>query len=590
MALAAASVCAQQGTADAPVAAPLIRVDALPEPSVEVIRLRAGQLPEVTLSGDMLFRILAADIAAQRGAYDVAGKTLLDLARNVPDPRLARRALEFYLAGAHLSGALDAARYWSRLSPDDVEAAPTVLALTAATGQTDGLALALRRRIDAAADKTAALSQALTVLGRLRDRSQALDILDQAISPEVRKLPHARMALADVAQAVGDSARAVLEARMALTLQPGSEDAAQRLLDYGMNVDPEHAIAEARSFAARYPNARRLRLMLASMLADKGRYDEALTELRAMARRAPEDFELLTLQAQVNYQAGRLDVAQRLLQEYVDVQSQRRNAVMPEASDAGMALADAYTLLARIAERQGRIDDAVMTLGRIDDPALFHSVRLRQARLLARQGRFDEALAMARSASPQDDDEAVQGLLAIGQILRDAGQDKDAIAALRAADADYPDTAEIKYDLAMLYERQGKLADFERLLREVMALAPEHAHAFNALGYTLADHNTRLPEALTLIQRANALRPDDPYILDSLGWVYFRMGRNDLALRYLQQAYDARPEAEIAAHLGEALWHDDRRDEAMQRWREGEQLDPDNATLGDTLRRFEVKL
>jgi len=465
-----------------------------------------------------------------------------------------------------------------------------VLALTAATGQTRGLAAALRLRIDAASDKTEAIAQALMVLGRLQDRSQALDILDRTFSPAVRRLPQARMALSDVAQAIGDGVRAVAEARMALALQPDSEDAAQRLLDYGMGVDPDRALAEARRFAGRYPDARRLRLMLADVLADQGRHDEALAELHAMSRHSPEDFDLLYMQAQINYRASRLGAAQALLQEYVDIQAQRRSATMPGATDAGIALADAYMLMARIAERQGRIDDAVITLGRVDDPAMLHTVRLRQASLLARLGRVEEALATARSASPRDDEDAVQGVLTVAQILRDAGRVDEAVAELRSADADYPDTAEIKYDLAMLVERKGKLTDFERLMREVIELAPDHAHAYNALGYTLADRNVRLQEAQTLILRAHELLPDDPYILDSLGWVYFRMGRNDLALTYLQKAYDTRPEAEIAAHLGEVLWREDRRDEAMQRWREGAQADADNATLHETLRRMGVKL
>jgi len=579
-----------QHIADASMAGGPVRADAVAAPGVEVIRLRSGQLPDVALSGDILFRILVAEIAAQRGQPGMAGQTMLDLVRNVPDPRLAQRALAFYLEEGHLTGALAAARYWSRLSPDDAEAQATTLALTAATGQTRGLAAALRQRIEAATDKTAAFAQVLMVLGRLQDRSQALIILDQALSPEMRKLPQARIALADVAQAIGDGERAVVEARMALAVQPDSEDAAQRLLDYGVNVDPERAIADARTFAARYPDARRLRLMLIRVLADRGRHDEALAELHAMSHRAPEDFDLLAMQAQVNYQAGRLEIAQALLHQYVAVQTQRRDAVMPEASDAGIALADAYLLLARIAERQGRTDEAVIALGRIDDPDMFHGVRLRQARLLAVQGRYDEALAMARSASPQDDEDTLRGILAVAQILRDAERLDEALAELRAADADYPDTVEVKYDLAMLYERQGSLGDFERLMREVMTLAPDHAHAYNALGYTLADRNIRLSEAKALILRAHELLPDDPYIMDSLGWVYFRMGLNDLALRYLQQAYDARPEAEIAAHLGEAFWRAGQRAEARQRWREGMRIDADNPTLRETLRRLGVAL
>src|SRR5690606_42130277 len=133
-----------------------------------------------------------------------------------------------------------------------------------------------------------------------------------------------------------------------------------------------------------------------------------------------------------------------------------------------------------------------------------------------------------------------------------------------------------------------EVAEMERLLRQIIALDPEHAHAHNALGYTLADRNERLPEALELIIRALSLLPGDPYILDSMGWVQFRLGHNDKAIDYLRQAYALRPEAEIAAHLGEVLWAAGRRDEAMTMLREAMSKDADNRTVRDTLRRLKV--
>jgi len=560
----------------------------VPEPETEVIRLRPGQLPEVTLSADILYRLLASEIAAQRGSYGTAANTMLDLARDTGDPRLARRALEFYLAGGNLSGALEAARRWASLAPGDPEASSTELALAAATGQTRGLAKALRERIEASKDKAAGIAQATAVLSRMSDRKAALSILDQALSGRVRELPAAHMALADAARAAGDAQRAFAEARAALAADPSSEEAAQRVLEYGLAVDSNAALAEAHAFAQRNPDARRLRLMLASQLADRGDYDGALAELSAMSQRSPEDFDLLLMQAQVQYRAGRNSQARRLLEQYVEVQGQRERASAPGSTDAGAAMADAYLMLARIAEEEGRLDEAIAILGRIDDPGARYSARLRQAVLRARQGNVDEALAMIGSAAPQDDEETILGLLTRAQILRDAGRLDEAIATLAKADAEYPDTTEIKYELAMLYERAGKVAEMERLLRQIIALDPEHAHAHNALGYTLADRNERLPEALELITRALSLLPGDPYILDSMGWVQFRLGHNDKAIDYLRQAYALRPEAEIAAHLGEVLWVTGRRDEAMAMLREAAAKDADNRTVRDTLRRLKV--
>ena len=560
------------------------------QPETEKIRLRAGQVPYVTLTSDILYRVLASEIAAQRGVLGSAGTTMVGLARDTGDARLARRGLEFFMAGGNLAGALDAARAWARLAPTDIEASSTELALSAANGQTEGLADALKVRIDASSDKPAAIAQATAVLSRLADRRLALQILDQSLSENVRRLPQARMALADAAQAAGDNSRALTEAKMAQLASPSSEDAAQRVLEYGMAVDPQRAVADARAFLAAHPTARKLHLMLAAQLAEAGDVQGALAELRAMARQAPEDFDLLLLQGQLLYQAQQPEEARRLLEQYVDVQNQRQSATAPGATDAGAAAAEAHILLSRIAEDQGRFDDAVAQLDRIDDPGLRYSSVLRQAGLRAEQGRIEEALRLIDAGKPQDDEERLTGVLAKAQILREANQVDAAVAQLEAADAEIPDVIEIKYELAMLYGRQGKIKDMERQLREVIALAPDHAHAYNALGYTLADANTRLNEAHDLIARALSLSPNDPFILDSMGWVKFRLGDLTAAVDYLKRAYTIRPEPDIAAHLAEVLWRQGARDEAQQLLRQARDVAPDNAPLNETIKRLGVRL
>ena len=559
-------------------------------PETEVIRLRPGKVPYVSLSSDIFYRVLASEVAAQRGVFGSAGTTMVALARDTGDSRLARRGLEFFLAGGNLPGALEAARMWARLSPTDVEASSTELALAAANGQTQGLAEALRVRIDASQDKVGALAQAMSVLGRLSDRRLALQILDQALSDRVKRLPEARMALADVAQAAGNSSRALSEARMALLASPASEEAAQRVLEYGIAVDPARAVADARTFLARHPQSRKLHLALVAQLAESGDVPGALNELRVMARQSPEDFDLMLLQAQLLYKAGQPAEARRLLEQYVDVQTQRGSASAPGATDAGAAAAEAYVLLARIAEDQKQYDQAVGYLEKIDDPSLRYQARLRQAALRAEQGRVDAALALIDQAQPEDEEERLTGVMARAQILRQADRLDDAVAELEKADQEVPDVVEVKYELGMLYERKGNLKAFEREMREVIALDPDHAHAYNALGYTLADNNTRLSEAHDLISRALSLAPNDPFILDSMGWVKFRLGDTAAATDYLRRAFAIRPEPDIAAHLGEVLWVAGQRDEALKLFRQALREYPGNKPLEETVRRLGVKL
>jgi tetratricopeptide (TPR) repeat protein len=560
-------------------------------PETEVIRLRAGELPEVTLTSNVLFRILAAEIAAQRGSYLAAGTTLLELARETSDPRIARRSLEFYLAGGNITGALDAAKIWLRISPSDDEAVSTELALGAAAGQTAGLAEALRKRIDKATDKTIAINQAISTLARMKNRAEAFSIFSEAINQStVRNLLSARLALADMAQAAGDPKQALLEARIALGANPRSEEAAVRVLEYGIATEPDTVLKEAKAFAQRHPEARRLRLGLAGQLSDQGNYEGAAAEVASMIARTPEDFELLYVQAQLAARAKRFDQARQFLDQYITVQKQRQRAAPEGATDADAALSEGYQLRARVAQEQGRLDDAIADLVLITEPdSIYFGARMRQALIRGQQGRIDEALALIDSTEAQDDESATLGVMTATQILRNAKRLDDAIKRLEDADRLRPQTVAIKYELGMLYESQNNLPAAEKAWRQVIALDPGYGHAYNALGYALADRNVRLQEAQTLIARALELMPNDPFVMDSMGWVKFRLGDNTAAFDYLSRAYKLRPEADIAAHLGEVLWQQGKREQAIVVWREGLAKEAGNSTLVETLKRFGVK-
>ncbi len=556
-------------------------------PEAEEIQLRAGQLPEVTLTSNIVFRILAAEISAQRSAFIPAGKTMLDLAKEVGDVRLARRALEFYLAGGNLAGALESSRLWLRFEPDDAEALSTEMTLSAASGQTSGLTTALRKKIDEARDKTAAIGQAMAILGRVPDKRAGLAILISVLQEsQARDTLPAHIAISDLARAAGDAPRALSAAKAALNVAPRSEDAAMRVFEYGLAVDAQQAFRDVQGFAAAHPKARRLRLLLATQWAERREFDSAMAELVAMAKLDPEDIDLVFMQGQIAYRAKRLPEARNLLEQYVSRQSQRQSG----ASDEGSGLVDAYQLLSRIAQDQGFFDDAVRLLDNIQEPSARHNARVRQAAIRAQQGRVDDALAILDTSDPQSLEEEVLTASAGAQMLREAKRPLEAIKRLEAANERMPGTVEIKYELAMMYERNERLNDTERLLREVIALDPGHAHSYNALGYSLADRNQRLPEALKLITRALEIAPNDPFIMDSMGWIKFRLGDYVTAVQYLEKAYRVRPEADIAAHLGEALWMLGQRDAAIEIWKKALAKEADNATLQETIKRLGVRL
>jgi tetratricopeptide (TPR) repeat protein len=270
-------------------------------------------------------------------------------------------------------------------------------------------------------------------------------------------------------------------------------------------------------------------------------------------------------------------------------------AETPEAEAAAEAgddrgLTQAWLLLAQIAEQRGDLKAAEAWLAKIDNPQRALDVQSRRASLLARQGQLAQAREVIRRVPERTEDEARAKLLAEVQLLREFKRWKDAVDVLSAANKRFPDDADLIYEQAMLEDKLERYPEMERLLQRVITLKPDHPHAHNALGYSLADRRLRLPEAKALIQKAMKLAPGDPFIVDSMGWVEYRMGNREEAVKWLRQAYAARPDTEIAAHLGEVLWAMGQREEARRIWQDARGRDAANEVLKETLARLKVSL
>lgn len=563
---------------------------AVPADPVETIHLRSGEPPAVNLTPELLYRLLVAELSAQRGQFDDAAQELLSLARDTLDPRLARRAFQMSMTGRNLALALRSAREWAVLDPSNPEAVAASLALSASSGQTEGLARTLSRRIASADDPDQAIVQAAGIVSKMTDKRLALDVLDKALAGVAGTSALARLALADAAWAAGEPVRAVHEARRAQALDPDSQDAAQRVLEYGLRVEPSQAIKDTYAYLDRHPERRGLQLLLVSRLTGRGSFDEALDLLDQMRRRAPEDFDLLYTEAEVNARAGRYDAAKALLGQYITIQQQRRQAIHDDATNAQADVSDARLLLVQIAERQGDLREAIRQLRKIDEPSLLFQARTHEAVLYGKLGDLNQARAVLDAIKPSDRRERAVVRLTLASIYRDAGRTDQAVELLKAADLEMPDTPEIKYDLGMLLHQQGKTAEFETLMRRVIELDPDNANAYNSLGYTFVEQNRNLEEARDLLERALDLDPDSAYILDSVGWYLFRIHDYQGALEYLRRSYDQLPAADVAAHLGETLWALGRHDEARRIWAEGRRTDPDSAALKETLERLGVEL
>jgi tetratricopeptide (TPR) repeat protein len=212
--------------------------------------------------------------------------------------------------------------------------------------------------------------------------------------------------------------------------------------------------------------------------------------------------------------------------------------------------------------------------------------QLKIATLISRQQGLEAGREYLHRIDPRSDDDRIQMIQVEAQLLREAKAWQDTFEMLSKAVTEYPDSFELLYDRAMAAERIDRLDVLEADLRRVISMKPDYAHAYNALGYTLAEKTDRLREARDLIEKAYKLSPEDPFIMDSLGWVHYRMGEVQEALKILQSAYTSRPDPEIAAHLGEVLWKSGQHDEAQKIWRAALTENPNHETLITVMQKY----
>jgi uncharacterized protein HemY len=276
--------------------------------------------------------------------------------------------------------------------------------------------------------------------------------------------------------------------------------------------------------------------------------------------------------------------AEQYLARFVDV--------MDKSPDDERDSSKGVLILSQLAEERGDFKAAQDWLDRLEtgDPKIQFGAELRRAQLIAKGG--DVPGARKYLATLQSEDPAVQAqiLLVEAQILRDSGKEQDAYRLMEQGVKRFPENMDFLYDFALTAERVGKVEIMEKSLRQVIAKAPDNHQAYNALGYSLADRNIRLKEAHQLIEKALGMAPGDPFIMDSMGWVQYRMGNLTAAEDQLRKAYALRSDAEIAVHLGEVLWKKGEQDEARKLWREAQGKDPKNDALKSTLARLRVSL
>ena len=533
-------------------------------------------LPAIELSPELLYKIMMAEIALQRGLPQNAAQALLEVARETRDPRVAQRATEIAWNARMLKEALEAASLWQKADPDSAQARQVVAALLVNQENLTEARVPLEQWL--AADKANAarnFAQVAQLLARNNDKKAVFDLLKGLARP-YNDIAEVRLSVAQAAWSANDVDGALAESRAALKIKPDLELAALFHAQALSRRSNGASITFLEDFLKRYPKANDVRLTYARLLANEKRTADARKQFEILVEAAPKNPEIAMAVALLAMQTNDYDAAEKHFQG---------------ALAAGHKTPDAIWLfLGQINEERKNYDEALKWYAGITSGERYMSAQARYAGVLQKQGKLDEARKHLQSIKPGDDAQRIQLVQAEANMLREAQAYSDAYDLLGKSLEGAPESIDLLYDQAMIAEKLDKVDITERNLRKVIELQPEHAHAYNALGYTFADRNQRLPEARKLIEKALELSPQDGYIMDSLGWVLFRMGQMSEAVTQLRRAFDLRPEAEVGAHLGEVLWANGQRDEAQKIWSKFLKDNPLNDTLQGTLKRLSPAL
>jgi len=562
------------------------------------------------LDGQLLYQLLIGEIALTTGNPGTAYEWILVAARRSGDEALFRRAVDIALQARAGEQALAATRAWRLSRPESLDALRLQLQILLLLNRNDAVAEPLQALLaqTPAGDRPGLVSALPRLLQRSNDPRRMASVLDDALAPYLDdpglRVP-ARVAKGRAWLEAREPDRAWALAQEAQALDPTAPGPALLAMELMRSKPAAEALVQR--YLGQPAAEPALRLAYVRVLTVAQRYADAVSQLEEATRRQPEVaapyLSLGALQLELKHPKE----SEAALLRYVGlVQGQAAATPAPTAASApasaaagtddedderpGQGLLQAWLMLAQAAEQRGDFAAAEAWLAKIDDPRRALEVQARRASILARQGQLDQGRELIRRAPGSGADDQRARFVAEASLLREFKRWREAFEVLGEANQRFADDTELMYEQAMLAEKIDRLDEMERLLRRVIELKPDNAHAHNALGYSLADRSQRLPEARQLIQRALELSPGDPFITDSLGWVEFRLGNAGEALRLLRRAYATRPDTEIAAHLGEVLWALGERDEARRIWLEARSRDAANDVLRETLARLRVDL
>ena len=528
------------------------------------------------LDGRTVYQILLGEIALQRGEGDVAAQAYLEVAKRSSDPAVLGRGMQIAAAAQRYDLALEFGRSWIAAEPKSPTARHALIGVLAALGRGEEMVSHIREWLAAdEANRPRNVLNLTRLFSGVADRGSVLRAQQELLLPYV-EIPEAHYVLANSARLAGNKDLALAEIREASRLRPDWAQAVLFEAQVLSHDSPEAAVAVLSKFLGNFHEQEDALVMRGRLYASMRRYAESRVDLEVALRNNPGLADALYPYAVV------------LLQQRDSVAAEKVLKQLSEREIGGRDFVEFQ--LGALAEDRADYDVAINHLSRVGPGEYYIPAQAHTAQILARQGKVAEAqahLQKVRTTTLKLSAADMARLwIAEAAIQREAKQFEAAFRTLTSALQAQPNEPDLLYDQAMVAERLNKIDIVESNLARVIELKPDNAHAYNALGYSLADRNVRLEEARSLIVKALSLAPDDPFILDSMGWVLFRLGQATEALKHLERAHAMRKDPEIAAHLGEVLWVLGRRDEARKVWQDARKEHPDNEVLGSVLKKF----
>ncbi len=529
---------------------------------------------EPTLDPELMYQLMAGELAGQFGDLPNSVAHYNEAARLSDDPRVAERAARIAVYAEDDENALYAANRWVELSPANLEARQMVGVLYVRHGEPEAAMPHFDYLIRHAPDSG---NDGFMLIGATLAQEKETEAALEAMRMLVDRHPDEAMAhyaYANLALGAGQAEQAVKAAGKALALERDMVEAmvvqARALLALG---DTEQAVGGMRQAVEAAPDNYDLRTAYAKMLVQVERYGKARAEFSKLLESRPQDPDLL-------YTLGLLNMQQQHL-----VQAGQHFKGLLET---GQRADEARYYLGRVTEERQRYDEAIERYGQVKQGQFYIDAQARIAAIFGQRGQLPKGREYLKRARSEEDDVAavVQLYLAEGELLREADHYQDGMDLFNRALSEYPGNSDLLYARALMAEELGRIDQLEADLRAILDADPNNATALNALGFTLADRNERVQEALGYIKRAYEARPDDPAVIDSMGWVHYRLGNYEQAEQYLRRAFKLLPDGEIAGHLSELMWARGHKVEARSVLREALAKEPEHEYLLELRERY----